>query len=436
MTWKNKFKVENKTPVFFKQNYYLWNGKLVVKEILQKLLEKFKQLIPSNYRGKIKLKLGVVFDSCRFAKETHQIISQLDNKSIIFTPTIDWHMPLFQRPQHLAENLAKLGFQIYYSTTNCESDNVHGFTRIFDNLIVSNQWRHLLRAKKTNFYILAGQPLITIEKIKRLKNNGNFIIYDYADEIDESIARSAYGNNVVARRHQFVKEEGLADLVLCSAQKLYDEMMKYYPAEKLLLCPNGVDYDNFVKLATLAGVPVDLEPILAEKKPIVGYYGALAKWIDYEYLNELVKKRPEYNLVLIGIDYDGSLKEKMNLKASNVHYLGVKKYEDLPRYARHFDCALIPFVQGEIAKATSPLKFFEYMALGLPSVVTKDLVETTKYATTFVAFRKADFLKQVDAAKTKKNDEKFRDELIKIAKKNTWGERTRMLAEKLLSIKS
>ena len=41
-------------------------------------------------------------------------------------------------------------------------------------------------------------------------------------------------------------------------------------------------------------------------KPIIGYYGALAKWFDYEKIKKLAIKKPGYEIVLIGINYDRS----------------------------------------------------------------------------------------------------------------------------------
>ena len=79
----------------------------------------------------------------------------------------------------------------------------------------------------------------------------------------------------------------------------------------------------------------------------------------------------------LGVDYNGAAIDLE--KKKNVHNLGAKNYESLPKYANSFSCAMIPFKRGEIAKATSPVKLFAYMAAGLPTVCTRDLQECKGY---------------------------------------------------------
>ena len=49
---------------------------------------------------------------------------------IIYAPTVDWNIPLFQRPQHLASQLAKQGYLYFFCTPNSQYDKVHGFKQI------------------------------------------------------------------------------------------------------------------------------------------------------------------------------------------------------------------------------------------------------------------------------------------------------------------
>ncbi|MGO4841835.1 hypothetical protein AB4144_57200, partial [Rhizobiaceae sp. 2RAB30] len=41
-------------------------------------------------------------------------------------PIIDWGVPLFQRPQHIATAIARQGALVVYTTSN-QYDNVHGY---------------------------------------------------------------------------------------------------------------------------------------------------------------------------------------------------------------------------------------------------------------------------------------------------------------------
>jgi UDP-galactopyranose mutase len=63
--------------------------------------------------------------------------------------------------------------------------------------------------------------------------------------------------------------------------------------------------------------------------------------------------------------------------AANIHYLGMKSYEELPRYLGGWDVAMLPFAQNEATRFISPTKTPEYLAAGLPVVSTpiRDVVD-------------------------------------------------------------
>ena len=54
----------------------------------------------------------------------------------------------------------------------------------------------------------------------------------------------------------------------------------------------------------------------------------------------------------------------------NVHFVGVKPYEETLRFIEHFDVALIPHLDNEMTRSMNPLKAFVYCAAGVPVVST------------------------------------------------------------------
>lgn len=103
--------------------------------------------------------------------------------------------------------------------------------------------------------------------------------------------------------------------------------------------------------------------------------------------------------------------------------MGEKKYKELIRYSSLFDCAIIPFKDGEIAKATSPVKLFEYMCAQIPVVCTKDMQECYGYDGVFIAKDNTDFINCVDSAIAISKDENVKIKLLEYAKQNTWAQR-------------
>ena len=55
----------------------------------------------------------------------------------------------------------------------------------------------------------------------------------------------------------------------------------------------------------------------------------------------------------------------------NVHFLGPRRYRDLPCYLRGFDVATVPFIFHDVTLRARPVKFYEYLASGIPLVATR-----------------------------------------------------------------
>jgi glycosyltransferase involved in cell wall biosynthesis len=61
----------------------------------------------------------------------------------------------------------------------------------------------------------------------------------------------------------------------------------------------------------------------------------------------------------------------------NVHYLGYFSIEDIPRYGMHFDIGFLSFMESDWITYSCPIKFREYLALGLP-VVSPPIIEVQR----------------------------------------------------------
>jgi glycosyltransferase involved in cell wall biosynthesis len=162
-----------------------------------------------------------------------------------------------------------------------------------------------------------------------------------------------------------------SDLVLVSASDLLKTKSEHNP--KTFLVTHGVDYEHF-RRATDEATPV--APELRDlPRPILGFHGLIADWVDLPLLGELARMRPQWSIVLVGRG-DTDLSPIQGL--SNVHVLGHRPYERLPEYLRGFDIALLPFVVNELTMAANPLKLREYLAAGLP-VVAAPLPEIARF---------------------------------------------------------
>ena len=332
---------------------------------------------------------------------------------VIYPPTIDWNHTLFQRPHHIMSGLARKGFTVFFCTPNQIDCLTSDFVSIEKNLYLCKNIDRLAGLSGRKDLILYISNTMHKPLIKRLKPAK--VIYDYIDELE---VFSNYDSNMVVEHEELLK---IADLVLVTSNRLL-EKAKHIRGDAII-CPNAVDYWHFATAQLPGPEPIDFKQQGLTSRPIIGYYGALAEWFDYDLLAKAARQRPNYNFVLIGLDYDGSLHKSGILEIPNVHYCGPKKYNELPLYLRYFDVTIIPFKLNKITHSTSPLKLFEYMS-ALKPVITTAMEELKKYSCVLIANNSEEFVHLLDKAIALKNDRLYLEELRNEALKNTWDSRT------------
>lgn len=157
--------------------------------------------------------------------------------------------------------------------------------------------------------------------------------------------------------------------------------------------PHGVETAHFARAYHEAlARPRELEGIA---RPIVGFFGLIEDWLDFDLLEYLAAQRPQYSFVMVGrVARDISRFARFK----NVVFLGKKSYEDIPSFLRAFDVCHIPFQLNDVILHSSPLKLKEYLAGGKP-VVSVAIDEVTKLGDlVYVARDHAGYLAALDRA--------------------------------------
>ena len=181
-----------------------------------------------------------------------------------------------------------------------------------------------------------------------------------------------------------------ADLVLASAPALAERMRTL--SDHVLYAPNVADTGTFA--TALEPGPVDPD-IDALPRPRLVFQGAIvATKLDVQLLAEVAKLRPEWSIVLVGPrgagDPTGDLSSLDN--APNIHMIGPRPANDLPKVLRGADIGLIPYAINDLTRSVFPMKVYEYLAAGLPVLATPlpaldevDAIETVSTAEDLVA---------------------------------------------------
>ncbi|MDB5446388.1 MAG: UDP-galactopyranose mutase [Phenylobacterium sp.] len=163
----------------------------------------------------------------------------------------------------------------------------------------------------------------------------------------------------------------LADVVFTGGYSLWEAKRERHP--NIHPFPSSVDRGHFARARTLREEPADQAAIAW---PRLGFYGVVDERMDLELLAALADARPEWSVVIVGpvVKIDpSSLPQR-----PNIHYLGGKTYEELPRYLAGWNVALMPFSINESTRFISPTKTPEYLAGGRP-VVSTPIVDVVRH---------------------------------------------------------
>ena len=115
------------------------------------------------------------------------------------------------------------------------------------------------------------------------------------------------------------------------------------------------------------------EQLTAIPRPRLLFTGAIDAYkLDLPLMVRLAKLHPDWSFVFVGPvgEADPSTDVALLKTCPNVHVVGSQPYRDLPAWSAHSDVALLPLHQNGYTRHMFPMKFFEYLAAGLPVVGT------------------------------------------------------------------
>ena len=183
------------------------------------------------------------------------------------------------------------------------------------------------------------------------------VVYDCMDELAQF--RNAPADLV--RRERLLMSN--SDVVFTGGYRLFTAKSAYHQNVHFFGC--GVDVPHFSKARSNdTTIPADAQ----FNSPVAGYFGVIDERLDYDLIRALAERHPEMSIVMVGPTAKVNPDELPH--APNIHWLGQRSYDELPRYVKGFDVCLMPFAINEATEYINPTKTLEYMAAGKPIVST------------------------------------------------------------------
>ena len=305
---------------------------------------------------------------------SHVPLAMAENskRDVFIWSVIDWNYRI-QRPQHLARELAARGHRVFYISNNFIARDEPGFSvetlgsddRLFRiqlhlkgspaiyYAMPSPEAQQQLRASVGQLlsWTRSRSCLSLVEhpfwlQTARIVPNQK-LVYDC---MDHHAGFAGNSPDVLASELDLMHA---ADLLVVTSDWLYAEAGKHNP--RRLMVRNACQYEHFA---------VQPEHIFKDKhgRKVIGYYGAIAQWIDLDLLEKVARQFSDCLMLMVGDDTAGARQRLLHL--DNVQFTGEVPYTTLPFYLAGFDVCMLPFQVIPLTLATNPVKIYEYLSAG------------------------------------------------------------------------
>ncbi len=289
---------------------------------------------------------------------------------------------VYQRPQHIISRFTKL-YRVFYIEEPVFNKKPDGYevtlspsgVRIMtphlhdeDHSCMHGRLQRVIDAifgtyNIQSFYAWYYTPM-ALEYTRHLQPE--MTIYDCMDELaafkDAPAAMLTLENELLEK----------AAIVFTGGQSLYNA--KKHRHSNMHCFPSSIDKEHFFRARNMW---YDLPDQTAIPFPRFGFFGVIDERLDIDLIETLAVRKPEWQFIFIGpvVKIDP---ERLP-RHQNIHYLGMKRYEDLPGYISTWDVAILPFALNMHTQFISPTKTPEYLAAGKPVIATAITDVVTPY---------------------------------------------------------
>jgi len=143
------------------------------------------------------------------------------------------------------------------------------------------------------------------------------------------------------------------DVVFTGGRSLYHAKRRLNP--NVFCLPSAVDADHFAPRGR--SEPSGLNNLA---RPRMIFCGVIDERLDVQFVEALAGELSDWSLIFVGPT--AKIDPAILPQAPNLHYTGLRRYDELPAYLEHCDVALLPFALNDATRFISPTKTLEYLA--------------------------------------------------------------------------
>ncbi|MBA3482575.1 MAG: glycosyltransferase family 4 protein [Pirellulales bacterium] len=393
------------------------------------------------------------------------------NQVIVAAPLLNkspWERPaaISARVQHLPTagdtNAAVLAIKAFNRTLGVNNTLPSEVRRILYNKDLPRQLRGQFTDQPPDFVYERASLLSTAGvQIARELNRPLVIELNAPLAVEQAAYRRSCLGDLSAQAERWSLSQ--ADLVLVVSAALREYVLGLgVEACRVHVVPNGVDSALFrSKWDRTSGVGErshdpgrrsdrtgEIGAAETNGRSVLGFVGGLRPWHGVEILPRLIERlkprHPNIRLVIVG---DGPLRANLERDfderglGDHVHFTGGAPHEEVPQWIGRFDVALAPYGPTEHAFYFSPLKLFEYMACGVPTVAARlgQIEEVVRHGETGLLYAPGELDALTAACDRLLNDVALRQDLgqraaEEIHRRYTWDQNAARVVELVQSL--
>lgn len=276
-----------------------------------------------------------------------------------------------QRPQQIAEGLKDKAAIVHLNYTNSRNLVYPNLATDSKNNIVG--WLQHIPHGVKKIYSAAIPYEDDAQIIQRLGDDWT-VHYDCVDDwAGFASAKEWYHQNferIIVRRSDLITSTGRTMMArICDMQeKLQNPNIRWLPNSTAL----DIDKIKWEK----------------ERSTDIVYIGYLLdEWIDFELMEKLSQK---YTLKIIG-----SPPNPLPFENKNVNWVGKIDKKDIIKNISNCKIGIVPFTDTRLTYAVDPIKYYDYLAAGLPTVASF-MPELEERAHAYVTYNHNEFIEKCD----------------------------------------
>ncbi|MFS0864973.1 glycosyltransferase [Fredinandcohnia sp. 179-A 10B2 NHS] len=286
----------------------------------------------------------------------------------IITSALEFDEVYNQRTINLAKYLADQNHAVIYVVWQFDTHEKleKNYQKVYKNiyqipmydLIYGLEQLDILNDIQDKTFITTFPAKAFHEPLEVLKKKNYITVYDNMDEWEEffKVGHAPWYKKEI--EEQIIKN---SNFVFAVSEPLKQKFS--YIRDDIYVIGNGFQ-ESLSKKENVA-----LRTEAGDKKVHIGYFGHLTdSWFDYALIFALAENKQNV-IHLVGHGVPDHLLDRIS-KSTNIKYYGKVHPSELYEFVSNWHVGIIPFKHSKLSEAVDPIKIYEYLYFGLPTVST------------------------------------------------------------------